>query len=87
MSLRSAEIALLAAELAPLAGSRVDGVRVHGERSLTLELRGPAGDVAVLVSAEPGLARLHVATWRPPPPEEPLPFQAVLRRELSGARL
>jgi predicted ribosome quality control (RQC) complex YloA/Tae2 family protein len=87
VSLRSGEIALLAAELAPLAGSRVDAVRVHGERLVTLELRGPRGDATLLVSAEPELARLHAASWRPPPADGSLPFQAVLRRELAGARL
>ena len=43
VSLRSGEIALGGiAELAPLAGARVDAVRVHAERLVTLELRGPA---------------------------------------------
>src|SRR5512137_2746845 len=87
MSLRAAEIALLVSELAPLAGARVDAVRVHAERLVTLDLRGPAGEATLLLSAEPDLTRIHVAGWRPPPPPEPLPFQALLRRELAGARL
>ena len=87
MSLRTGEIALLIAELAPLAGSRVDAVRVHAERLVTLELRGPAGDAILLLSAEPDLTRIHAATWRPPVHPEPLAFQVVLRRELAGARL
>lgn len=87
MSLRSSEIALLVAELAPLAGSRVDAVRVHAERLVTLDLRGPAGDVTLLLSAEPDLTRIHAATWRPPLHPEPLAFQVALRRELAGARL
>ncbi len=87
MSLRSGEIALLIAELAPLAGSRVDAVRVHAERLVTLDLRGPAGDATLLLSAEPDLTRIHAATWRPPVHAEPLSFQVVLRRELAGARL
>jgi predicted ribosome quality control (RQC) complex YloA/Tae2 family protein len=87
MSLRSGEIALLIAELRPLAGSRVDAVRVHAERLVTLELRGPAGAATLLLSAEPDLTRIHAATWRPPLHPEPLAFQVVLRRELSGSRL
>src|SRR5512137_396863 len=87
VSLRAAEIALLVEELAPLAGSRVDAVRVHSDRLLTLDLRGPRGEVTLLLSAEPDLTRIHAATWRPPSPEEPLPLQAVLRREIVGARL
>ena len=68
-------------------GSRVDAVRVHSERLVTLELRGPAGDATLLLSAEPDLTRLHAATWRPPSHPEPLAFQVALRREISGARL
>jgi predicted ribosome quality control (RQC) complex YloA/Tae2 family protein len=87
VSLRAAEIALLVEELAPLAGSRVEAVRVHSERLVSLDLRGPRGEVTLLLSAEPDLTRLHAATWRPPSPVEPLPLQAVLRREIMGARL
>ena len=87
MSLRTGEIALLIAELAPLAGSRVDAVAVHAERLVTLDLRGPGGDATLLLSAEPDLTRIHAATWRPPRPPEPLAFKVVLRRELAGARL
>lgn len=87
MSLRAGEIALLIAELAPLSGSRVDAVRVHAERLVTIDLRGPGGDATLLLSAEPDLTRVHAATWRPPNPPEPLAFQVVLRRELAGARL
>ncbi len=87
MSLRAGEIAVLVAELAPLSGSRVDAVRVHAERLVTIDLRGPRGDVTLLLSAEPDLNRIHAATWRPPNPPEPLAFQVALRRELAGARL
>ena len=87
MSLRSGEIALLIEELRPLVGSRVEAVRVHSERLVTLELRGPAGDATLLLSAEPDLTRLHAATWRPPSHPEPLAFQVALRRAISGARL
>ncbi len=87
MSLHHGEIAEVVAELAPLAGSRVDAVRVHGERALTLELHGRSGAVTLLVSAEADRTRIHVATRRPPTPDEPHPIQALLRREIEGARL
>jgi predicted ribosome quality control (RQC) complex YloA/Tae2 family protein len=87
MSLRASEIALVVSELAPLAGARVDAVRVHAGRALTLELLARGGPATLLVSAEADLARIHVATRRPLAPREPPPFQAVLRRELAGARL
>ena len=87
VSLGSGEIALLLAELAPLAGSRVEAVRVPTERCAVLDLRGPGGEAALLLSAEPDRTRIHVVAARPPAPEEPFPFQVVLRRELAGARL
>jgi predicted ribosome quality control (RQC) complex YloA/Tae2 family protein len=87
VSLSTAELAAVVAELQPLAGSRVDTVRLHAGRTLTLELRGRAGPATLLVSAEPDLTRIHVARHRPPAPGSPPPLQAVLRRELEGARL
>jgi len=87
MSLDAREIDAVVAELAPLVGSRVQGVRVHGGRALTLDLSGPASPATLLVSAEADHTRIHVVRRRPPGPGEPLPFQALLRRELDGARL
>lgn len=87
MSLSAREIAEVVRELAPLSGARVDAVRVQSERALTLELFGRAGAVRLLLSAEADVTRLHAAAERLPAPEPPLPFQAVLRRDLEGARL
>jgi predicted ribosome quality control (RQC) complex YloA/Tae2 family protein len=87
VSLTAAEIEAVVAELAPLAGSRVDGARAHSERALTLELFGRAGPARVLLSAEPDVTRIHAARARPPRSGEPPAFQQLLRRELEGARL
>ncbi len=87
MSLGTSEIAAVVEELAPLARSRVDAVRVHTERALTLDLFGPAGAATLLVSAEPDLTRLHVVERRPKAPSSPFAFQVLLRRELTGAQL
>jgi predicted ribosome quality control (RQC) complex YloA/Tae2 family protein len=87
MSLTARELEAVVAELAPLAGTRVEAVRVHAERALTLALHGPAGDALLLLSAEPDVTRLHAARRRPPAPETPYGWQALLRRELEGARL
>jgi predicted ribosome quality control (RQC) complex YloA/Tae2 family protein len=87
MSLNAAEIHAVVRELAPLAGARVDGVRVHAERALTLELSGRAGRALLLLSAEPDVTRLHAASAKPPRPGAAPPFQQLLRRELEGARL
>jgi len=87
VSLTDSEIALVVRELEPLAGSRVSSAWVHAERALTLELHGKLGQVLLLVCAEADRSRLHAAARRPPQPGSPFPFQAVLRRELEGARL
>ncbi len=87
MSLTASEIARVVDELQPLAGSRVTAAWVHGERALTLELHGRSGEALLLLSAEPDRSRLHAASSRPAQPEFPFPFQAVVRRELEGARL
>jgi predicted ribosome quality control (RQC) complex YloA/Tae2 family protein len=87
MSLHAGEIDAVVRELAPLAGARVDAVRVHAERALTLELYGRSGPALLLLSAEPDVTRLHAVRVRPPQPPSPFPFQAVLRREIEGARL
>ena len=68
MSLDAREIEQLVAELAPLAGARVEEVRVHAERALTLELLSRAGPVLLLLSAEADVTRLHVTRRRPPGP-------------------
>jgi len=83
MSLLAREIAAVVGELSRLAGARVGTVRVHAERALTIELAG----ATLLISAEPSLSRLHAVERRPPRPPHPCAFQALLRRELSGARL
>jgi predicted ribosome quality control (RQC) complex YloA/Tae2 family protein len=87
MSLGAREIEAIVRELQPLVGARVDAVRVHAERALTLELHGAAGTVLLLVSAEPDVTRLHAAARRPPQPESPFAAQATLRRVLEGSRL
>ncbi|HET7825148.1 MAG TPA: NFACT family protein, partial [Anaeromyxobacter sp.] len=87
MSLTAAEIEAVVGELAVLAGARVDDVRVHTERALTLELAGRSGRARLLLSAEPDVTRLHAASTRPPRGGPPSAFQQLLRRELGGARL
>jgi predicted ribosome quality control (RQC) complex YloA/Tae2 family protein len=87
MSLGAREIEEVVRELQPLVGSRVDAVRQHAERAVTLELHGRTRAVLLLLSAEPDVTRLHVATRRPPQPERPFAAQATLRRALEGARL
>ncbi len=86
MSLNAREIDAVVRELSGLAGSRVDAVRVHSERALTIDLFGRAGPARILLSAEPDLTRIHAAQARPRRAEA-TPFQQVLRKEIEGARL
>jgi predicted ribosome quality control (RQC) complex YloA/Tae2 family protein len=85
--LNAAEIDAVVAELAPLAGARIDAVRLHSERALALELFGAGGPARLLLSAEPDVTRLHAARARPPRAGPPGPFQQLLREALEGARL
>jgi len=87
MSLSASQISALVAELQPLVGSRLLGLRLHEERTLSLELMGRGGPALLLVCAEPDVTRIHAAASRPPAPQPPLPLQPLLRRELLGARL
>jgi predicted ribosome quality control (RQC) complex YloA/Tae2 family protein len=87
MSLGAREIEAIVRELQPLVGARVDAVRVHAERALTLELHGAAGTALLLLSAEPDVTRLHAVSRRPPQPDSPFASQATLRKTLEGARL
>ncbi len=87
MSLAASEIAAVVAELQPLAGARVDAIRVHSERTITLDLFGRCGHATLLLSAEADVTRIHAVRRRPATPSSPLPFQGVLRRELEGATL
>jgi predicted ribosome quality control (RQC) complex YloA/Tae2 family protein len=87
LSLSASEIASVVLELAPLAGSRVDAVRVHAERALTLDLYGRSGAATLLLSAEADLTRLHATGRRPPQPPAPFALQGLLRRDIEGATL
>jgi predicted ribosome quality control (RQC) complex YloA/Tae2 family protein len=87
VSLTAAEIDAVVAELAPLAGARVDAVRVHADRALTIELFAPRGPARLLLSASADVTRIHAARTRPPRATPPSAFQHLLRRELEGARL
>jgi predicted ribosome quality control (RQC) complex YloA/Tae2 family protein len=87
MSLTAREVKAVVEELQPLLGARLETVRVHAERALTLALQARGREALLLLSAEADATRLHAAEVRPPQPETPYGWQALLRRELEGARL
>lgn len=87
MSLSSAELALVGAELNGLVGARVQKVSAAGPRTVALELRQPGRSDTVLLEGEPAVGRVAVVERRPPAPERPLAFQGLLRAHLTGGRL
>lgn len=88
MSLLPKELELVAAELnRELEGGAVQKVNAPTASRVYLEVRVPGRSVTLLACAEPGVARLSAVSARPPNPPTPPGWQAVLRRELVGARL
>jgi len=71
-----------------LSGARVDKIYQPGRDEAVLALRSPAaGNVRLLLSANPARPRLHLTTLPLENPEKPPMFCMLLRKHLSGARL
>lgn len=87
MSLTVAEITAVVEELRALTGAVVQKAYVPRERVLLLELRVPGQTHLLRLDAEPGRTRLHLASGRPPSPQEALPFQQQARAHLIGRKL
>ncbi|RMG18622.1 MAG: hypothetical protein D6729_06795, partial [Deltaproteobacteria bacterium] len=87
MSLSAAEIAQVVASLQGLVGAVVQKLWLPEPKTVVLRLRGGGRTCDLLISAEPGLARLHLLVETRRPRGEPTPAQAVLRRALEGRRL
>ena len=54
---------------------------------MILAVRGPAGNVKVLLSANPSHPRIHLTTLERENPEKPPMFCMLLRKHFTGARL
>lgn len=87
MSLSTRELESVVGELQALCGGFVQKAHLTSPRSLYLELRQPGASHLLLVCAEPGRTRLHLAGDRPSAPEPPYAFQGLVRAELIGAQL
>jgi len=89
VSLRSSEVAQVAAELWPaLKGAVVQHAFAHRPGRVYLELRVPGKSVTLHLCVEPKLARVSLVDAHPKGvPGQPLPWQQVLRRDLVGERL
>ncbi len=90
MSLRASELDRLVPWLhITLAGARLRGARASAlsDKVLILELRLPGNTIHLLLSADPGYARLHTTLQVPAAPREPGPFVMFLRSHLVGSTL
>ena len=70
-----------------LAGAKVDKIYQPGRDEVVLALGAPAGNVRLLLSANPNQPRLHLTQLPLENPDKPPMFCMLLRKHLSGARL
>ena len=70
-----------------LAGGKIDKIYQPGRDEVVLALRCPAGNVRLLLSANPGQPRLHLTRIPRENPDAPPMFCMLLRKHLTGARL
>lgn len=68
-------------------GGKIDKISQPGARDVVMAIRGPAGNVKVLLSAEPSHPRIHLTTMDRENPDKPPMFCMLLRKHLSGARI
>ena len=72
---------------AAVLGGRIDKLHQPGAQDVILAVRGPAGNVKVLLSANPSHPRIHLTTLERENPEKPPMFCMLLRKHLTGARI
>ena len=81
-------IEALTRELRPrLEGGRIDKVQQPERDMLLLSIRGPRGNLRLLIAAGTGNARVHVTEAAFENPAEPPMFCMLLRKHLVGARI
>jgi len=87
VSLTSTEIALVVGELTFLVGGRLQKIWVPEPRLVILDVFAQGESHLLLISAIPDETRIHLASERPPSPQNPHAFQGLLRAHLDPARL
>jgi predicted ribosome quality control (RQC) complex YloA/Tae2 family protein len=90
LSLRASELERLVPWLhTTLNGARLRGARASAlsDKVVVLELRVPGRTLHLLLSVEPGFARLHTTLNVPPAPREPGSFVMFVRSHLMGSAL
>ena len=70
-----------------LSGAKIDKIYQPGRDEVVLALRAPAGNVKLLLSANPSHPRAHLTQIARENPDKPPLFCMLLRKHLSGARL
>ena len=70
-----------------LSGAKIDKIYQPGRDEVVLALRAPAGNVKLLLSANPSHPRAHLTQISRENPDKPPMFCMLLRKHLSGARL
>ncbi len=68
-------------------GGRIDKIYQPGARDIVLGIRGPQGNVRVLLSANPSHPRIHLTVLERENPDKPPMFCMLLRKHLTGARI
>ena len=68
-------------------GGKIDKIYQPGRDEVVLALRAPAGNVKLLLSANPSHPRAHLTQISRENPDKPPMFCMLLRKHLSGARL
>lgn len=68
-------------------GGRIDKLYQPGPQDVVMAIRGPAGNVKVLLSANPTHPRIHLTTLERENPDKPPMFCMLLRKHLSGGRI
>lgn len=68
-------------------GGKIDKIYQPGVQDVVLTVRGLAGNVKVLLSANPTHPRIHLTTLERENPEKPPMFCMLLRKHILGARI
>ena len=88
MSLDALCLTAVAAEVrAAVQGGKIDKIYQPTRDEVVLYIRGPAGNVRLLLSANPGHPRAHLTERNRENPEQPPMFCMLLRKHLQGARI
>ena len=72
---------------AAVQGGKIDKIYQPTRDEVVLYIRGPAGNVRLLLSASPGHPRAHLTERNRENPEQPPMFCMLLRKHLQGARI